>query len=374
MKDFENILLSTEDFKINKDYILDVNNNNIYNKKIIDYYKKLFREFECDKLNFTKLSNPICKTKISNLTNCNRFWNCDVYYQNMTKDFISTNLCHDKFCNNCKKVVQASRMSKYIPEIEPYKEKLYHLTLTIPNVNSKNLLNALNKMKKCFKKLMDIYCHNCHICSFYDFSKIGYKGAIRSLEITFKNDNYHPHYHCAFVFDNLELDKKYKNIYSTDFYKNRGDRLFSEFEIVIQKIWYMIWNNIRINKKNFDELEQGYSCICDKFYDDDYMELFKYMTKSIDENDNILTYDNFKTLYIATYRLKQIQGYGCFYHINDNNLNDEIDNIYADIKYFLETTDDKPEFKSYDLLELLNDDKFLIISRKKIYQYLKSLK
>lgn len=364
MKDFENIVISTDNFKIDKDYIIDVHNNNIYNKTIIEYYKKIKDEKEY-----------ISSSKITNIKNCNKFWNFDVYYQNMTKDFISTNLCHDKFCNNCKKVVQASRMSKYIPEIEPYKENLYHLTLTIPNVCSDDLSFTLNKMSKCFKKLMEyIRCKSGHYCSFYDFSRLGYLGAIRSLEITFKKDSYHPHYHCAFVFKNLNLDKKYKNIYSTDFYNNRGDRLFSEFEIVIQKFWYMLWNNIRINKNNFDELDQGYSCICDKFYDDDYMELFKYMTKSTDESDNILTYDHFKTLYNSTFRLKQIQGYGCFYLINDNDLNSEIDKIYADIKLFLQSTDDKPEFKSFDLFELLNDDKFTIISRKKIYQYLKSIK
>lgn len=373
MKDFEKILLSTEDFKIDKDYILDVHNNNFYNKIIIEYYKKLKNEFVHNELNFTKTSNPIPNSKINTIKNCNKYWNCDVYYQNMTKDFISTNLCHDKFCNNCKKVVQASRMSKYIPEIEPYKDNLYHLTLTIPNVSGKELLNTLIKMSKCFKTLIR-YINSTIDCNFYNFNRLGYKGAIRSLEITFKNDSYHPHYHCAFVFNNLKLDKKYKNIYSTDFLNNREDRLFSEFEIVIQKLWYMILNNIRITEKNFNELEQGYSCICDKFYDDDYMELFKYMTKSTNEDNDILTYNNFKTLYFATYRLKQIQGYGCFYLINDSDLEEEIDKIYTDIRNFLQTTDDKPEFRSYDLFELLNDDKFLIISRKKIYQYLKSIK
>lgn len=372
MNDFEKILISTEDFKVDKDFILDTHNNNIYNKTIIKYYKKLSEEHIHEDLYFTKFNNPICPSKIENISKCNKFWNCDVYYQNMTKDFISTNLCHDKFCNNCKKVVQASRMSKYIPELEPYKDKLYHLTLTIPNVSGSELIITLKKMSKCFKKLINYI--NCHDYCFYDFKRLGYRGAVRSLEITFKNDNYHPHFHCAFVFDNLILDKKYKNIYSTDFYNNREDRLFSEFEIAIQKIWYMMWNNIRINKTNFDNLSEGYSCICDKFYEDDYMELFKYMTKSTDESDNILSYENFKILYFATYRLKQIQGYGCLYRIQDTDLSDEIDKIYVGIKEFLTLTDDKPEFKRFDLFELLNDDKFLIISRKKIYKYLKSIK
>ncbi len=47
--------------------------------------------------------------------------------------------------------------------------------------------------------------------------------------------------------------------------------------------------------------------MCEKFNRKDYAELFKYMTKETDENDNILTYDNFVTLYEATYHVKQIK-------------------------------------------------------------------
>lgn len=55
----------------------------------------------------------------------------------------------------------------------------------------------------------------------------------------------------------------------------------------------------------------------DKFPPNDFAELFKYMTKDKDEKGNILTYDNFKTLYEGLYRVKQIQGYGVLYKIND---------------------------------------------------------
>src|SRR3712207_6917428 len=57
-------------------------------------------------------------------------------------------------------------------------------------------------------------------------------------------------------------------------------------------------------RSNIDDLENGFSCIVDKFPEDDFAELFKYMTKDKDEEGNILTYDNFKTLYEALYRVR----------------------------------------------------------------------
>lgn len=46
--------------------------------------------------------------------------------------------------------------------------------------------------------------------SVYNFKSLGYLGCIRSLEITFTGDNYHPHFHCCFAFDNLDLNKYMK--------------------------------------------------------------------------------------------------------------------------------------------------------------------
>ncbi|MDD2519255.1 MAG: protein rep [Bacilli bacterium] len=361
LDDFKDIIVTPNDFIIDKKYIIKTDTNNIYNKIIIDYYKTLKGE-----------GSHISDIKINKIKECNRFWKIERYDYNLIKDFIRTNLCDDKFCNNCKKVKQASRMSRYIPELEKYKDRLYHLTLTLPNVVGADLKDTIYKMKKGFRQLVR-YINCTDRLTFIDFSKYKYKGAIRSLEITFKADNYHPHYHCAFVFDNLDLDKKYKNNYSIDYYNNREDRLFSEFEIIIQKLWYLIINNIRVDKDNYNNLDIGYSCICDKFEDDDYIELFKYMTKETDEKDNILTYDNFKTLYNATYNVKQIQGYGKLYMINDNNIMDEVDKIYIDIKEFLNNKE-KPITIYEDLLSLLNDTRYDLISRKKIYQYLKKYK
>lgn len=373
MDEFNDILITPEHFKVDKEHIKNTIDNVAYNKIIIEYYKRLSDELAPGKKNknlprFMSVS-LISDYKINSIEKCNNYWFIDRYDKNLIKDFVKTNLCKDKFCNNCKKVKQASRMLKYIPELEKYKDNLYHLTLTVPNVNGCDLKNIIKKMSRGFKQLIR-YIDGTKELTFIDFKKYKYRGAIRSLEITFKKDIYHPHYHCAFVFKNLKLDKKYKNNYSIDYYKNREDRLFSEFEIIIQKLWYLIINHITINKENFDNLELGYSCNCDKFNENDYAELFKYMTKETDENHNILTYDNFKTLYFATKLIKQIQGYGCLYMVNDDHVLDEVNQIYCGIKDML-NEDEKPINTFEQLIDLLNDNEYTIISRKKIFNYLK---
>ncbi len=343
-------------FMIENDYILKVHNNSVYNKTIIEYYKKY-----CKK-------NNISDNRISALYKCNRYWSIDVYDRNEIKDYVSTSLCHDRFCNNCKKVKQATRMSRYIPELEPYADNLYHITFTIPNVNGEELKDTLVRMKNAFRLFMRVVRGN-YRCGI-DFKQYGYKGAVRSLEITFSENEYHPHYHCAFVFENLDISKKeILNTYSYDFRGSRGERYFSNFEILIQKLWYLCYNGLEISQNSIANLELGYSCMCEKFNNNDYAELFKYMTKETDEKNNILTYENFCTLYESTYRVKQIQGYGCLYRIQDIDLTEEIDKVYADIKDLL-AQEEQPRCSTERPFDLLNSP-YKIISRKKIYQYLK---
>lgn len=346
--------------KIDKEYLLSVHNNTVYNNVICDYFNRLIKE-----------DGSVCKELPGKIHSCNKVFAINKYDINQVKDFISTNLCHNKFCNNCKKVKQACRMSRYIPELEPYASNMYHIVFTLPNVNGSCLKSTLKKMSKCFSKLMK-YINGVKKLSFIDFNKYGYKGCVRSLEITFKDDLYHPHYHTAFAFTNLNLDKTIENTYSYDFYHNRENILFSEFEIILQKIWYLLINDITVNKTNYDNLDLGYSVICNKFEDNDYAELFKYMTKETDEIDNILTYDNFKVLYYSTKFLKQIQGYGVFYRITDEDLEEEIDKIYTDIINILDH-EEKPILSLESPRQLLNDDNYTLVSRKKIYQYLKDL-
>ena len=203
-------------FKIDKDYIQKVHNNCQYNKVIMSYYEKFVYELidfnDKNKKSFSYDESTECIKKIrsvysilNRIESCNKYWLIDRYDYSQIKDFKKTILCKDKFCNNCKKVKQASRMSRYIPELEKYSDNLYHITLTIPNVTGIDLQATLKHMASSYRILMRIFRSDYKL-SFVNFDELGYQGCVRSLEITFDGDSYHPHYHCAFVFENLSLE------------------------------------------------------------------------------------------------------------------------------------------------------------------------
>lgn len=350
--------------EVKKDFISDIIKNNKYNKDVIlDYYFRLHSED--DTLN---LSN-----KMDNLANCNSWWLIDHYREQKIKDFKKTNLCKDKFCNNCKKVKQASRLSKYMPLIDQFRKdkNLYHITFTVPNCEGEELSNTIKTMFDSFRRLIRYLALDKNIKGL-DFEPYGYIGAIRSLEVTFKGDSYHPHLHCILAFNNPLINDRYiENIFSNS--KKNGYRRFTDFEVLIQKIWYLLNNKIKVTKKNIEELDLGYSCTVDPIDESSAYEVFKYMTKSTDEDKNILTYDNFKTLYFALHRVRQIQGYGCFYNVkDDDSLIDQVDDLYEVYIQLLKAKENPLEV-SQTPEDLFKDNDNLLISRKKIYSYLRNL-
>lgn len=381
--------MELQEIEIKKDFLANILKNQVYNEDVIlKYYNKLqyeYLDFIKDDIQFTDddleisiermkvLKQINFDNKISSLKNCNSWWLLDVYKNQGVKDFKKTNLCKDKFCNNCKKVKQASRMSRFIPQIEKIKEdnSLSLLTLTVPNCNGTDLNDTIKRMFKSFAYLID-YLKLKKKIKGLDFSRYGYEGALRSLEVTFSGDNYHPHIHVV-----IALGKDYKpskNIINTYSYSyGELKRAFSEFEVLIQKIWYLLMNGQKVTLKAIEGLEEGYSCTLDDIEDSSYYEVFKYMTKATDENDNILTYDNFKVLYFALHRVRQIQGYGIFYNFkDDDSIVDEVDDLYNVIVNMLKAKED-PEEVSQTPLDLLEDNEYKLISRKKIYSYLKNL-
>lgn len=356
--------MELQHIEVKKDFLQDIIKNNVYNQEVIlDYYYKLHAEDET-----LNLAN-----KLESVYNCNSWFLLDVYKEQKIKDFKKTNLCKDKFCNNCKKVKQASRLARFVPQIEKIQEdyNLSLLTLTVPNCKGADLKETINKIFSSFKRL-NRYLNGDLKIKNLDFTDYGYVGALRSLEITFKGDNYHPHIHAV-----IALDKEYtpyKNIINTYSYSyGELKRGFSEFEVLIQKIWFLLMNGQRVNKKAIESLEEGYSCTLDDVEESSYFEVFKYMTKATDESENILTYDNFKTLYYALYRVRQIQGYGLFYNFkDDDSIVDDVEELYNVYIEILKSKED-PEEVSETPLDLLKDKEYLLISRKKIYPYLKNL-
>lgn len=357
-------------------FLKSVIENIDYNKRIIEYYvkysfenenlKNLGEEFFFDP--GTILNNSI------NISSCNKFWELDKYESQKIKDFQRTNLCKNKFCSNCKKVIQSSRMARYIPELEQYQDNLYHLTLTQPKVNGSSLKNRIRHMSKCFRKLIR-YIRGVDSIKGLNFDSWGYEGAVRSLEVVYNGDSYHPHYHVAIILNpDFMSNKDIINNFSYDYLKGIKElaSLFSKEEILIQKIWYLLINEIRVTKDNIDNLELGYTCKMDKFNSDNYKELFKYLAKEVDQKGEVLTYDNFKTLYYSLYRVKQIQGYGCLYSIDDNL---DLEAFELEYEELIERLNKKenPVKVIETPQELVKDKEYLLISRKSYFKYLNEL-
>lgn len=345
--------MNIDNIKIDATHVANSKLNREYNKKIIDYYN-YFLENE----QFLVFKKETLMHKRDSISNCNKVWILD-YYKNLNiKKIHKIHLCKDKYCTNCKKVVQASRMAKYIPNLEPYNNYLYHLTLTLPNVDGNQLRMTIKNMAKAFKKLI-IFLDGRKKIKGLDFSCWGYEGAVRSLEITFKGDNYHPHYHVAIAFKSLNLHKYIVNNFSYN-YRNgikEMKKVFSDEEVLIQKIWYLLLNNKTVNLKNINELDLGYSCNMDLFRPNEYQELFKYMTKGTDEDNNVLSYQNFVTLMYSTYRLKQIQGYGCFFNFTDDGDTEKLVDMYNEYVEYLEKNDNP--IRTHEFLSLSDKNKIV---------------
>lgn len=382
MKENEAKNIAIDDVKMDEKSIRNIVKNNEYNKVIMNYYQKLLKD------NTLAVNEMQVLSKVDRMGNCNEFWEMDKYEKHRIKDFISTSLCKDKFCNNCKKVKQAQRMAKFIPLLRPFKENMYQLTLTVPNVKGEELRDMIKRMFQAFARLIE-YLKGKEKIKGIDFEQYGYKGTIRSLEITYKGNDYHPHIHALIVFEPPSLLPKgkgkanfiehfsvfkNKNTYSIDYTGKRETRLFSDFEIMIQKIWRLLNEKQKVTKKNIDNLELGYSCQLDKFKEDDFIELFKYMTKATSEKREVMSYNQFKTLYFALDGVRQIQGYGCFFSLKDDNKMsiEEIDNVYDGLVEELQK--EEAPVRVYEEPSEATKDDYTVISRKKVAAYLRQLK
>ncbi len=349
--------MDLKDIAIKKDDLKKIAKNITYNDIIREYYNRLRLETKDE-----KISN-----KIEKITDCNKLWFMDYYQQQKIKDFKKTNLCNDKFCSNCKKVKQALRMSKFIPLIRPYAKDLYQLTLTIPNVKGEELTGAIRKIFKAFATLIE-YLKGKKKLAGIDFSLLGYEGAIRSLEITFKGNSYHPHIHALIILKGDPGEQKNKNVYSIDFKGKRKQRLFNDTEILIQKIWYLLINGERVTLRAIQNVKKGYSCQLDKSKESDFIEIFKYMTKTTDEEEKTLSYRQFKILHSSLNRVRQIQGYGCFYGLKDEEKfsQEDLDKAIESYNLFIEKLreKEKPIQTAESPNELSKDKENTIISRK----------
>ena len=327
-----------DEIRLTEDDVNEVSKLIRFNDTIAEYYERLCLEenniFAYDMPNpFQACYDLKLKTKAEEVQACGKAWFFDVYKKQLVYDLKAVRHCHDKFCLHCQKLLQATRLKNYSPFIESELEKgnkLYHITFTIPNPDGFSRA-TIKRMYDNFKKIIKMFSGNSKNST---LSSYGYRGALRSLEITTKIANgkreYHPHLHSIWSFQKpLYTDKPYKNKYSYDYNGGKREfrRAFSKMEIDLQKIWYLLWFGKKVSAKNINELDLGYSCTADEITDN-YYETFKYTVKIVNAKDKslYLDYEDFKVLYYALKKTRVFQTYGCFYDakIDDDQIDESL--------------------------------------------------
>lgn len=130
----------------------------------------------------------------------------------------------------------------------------------------------------------------------------------------------------------LELVGKVYNPYS--FRSDGRKHKFSELEILLQKIWYLLINDERVTVKAIEELKLGYDVYLQNSAGN-YHECFKYACEGVfDEDKHMFLYkaQTFWTLYEALDNRHITQGYGKLRNFGDLDEGDIIDDE-ADEQY-----------------------------------------
>lgn len=130
-----------------------------------------------------------------------------------------------------------------------------------------------------------------------------------------------------------------------------------------------------ITKADIDTLPLGYSCKCSQVDPAGYYEVFKYVCKVTDEDNRIMSFNQFRTLYYALKGKKTFQAYGKWFNVKVDTIDDTMNALYNDIKRFW-NEHDKPEsisLKIEDVHEVAKERIVRIVSRRNIKPYLESL-
>ena len=358
-----------DEVKLPTDYLDDVQQKVEYNNFYADYYMQRF--LDTNKHKYENLSY--------NVRNCHKSWFGDHYkesgYFNVKRVFH----CHNRWCWICTHLQQAKRLYEYTIIFEDLLKDydLYHVVFTLRNVTGNILKETINKMQDGLKKIIRYFQGRGKIAGL-DFLQYGFVGAIRSFEIVINPTDYHPHMHCLFMLKKgLDFVRTEINAFSFD--HGVLKRKFSKFEVLLQKIFYLVTNGKKVTMENIQSVLLGYSCTCDYVEGTAWHEVFKYATKMSKDGAAICTYEQFKLLDDIFHRMKFLQCYGEFYN-NKDNAAEEIDptaEILFEKVLILLNNKEQPERDIAMALDKLVDEvhnkKLTVISKKLSYKYLQSI-
>lgn len=317
--------MSVENIALTYDHFTRIEKKIRFNDTISSFYNQMYEE----------TNDQTFQNRAKSVDLCSKYLDIDYYRLQGVKCIKRINLCKDRFCQNCQSLLAQQRELKYTPILDEYAKDfdLYHVVFTVPNCSGEELRSMLRVMYKKFGHMIRYFRGNASIKGI-NFRKYGFQGAIRALEITqnLGEHTYHPHFHCIFIMKKgLVLDKSYINQYS---YKGSElERKFSELEILMQKIWYLLLNGEEVNYDSIRSCGQGYSVIADPA-DGHYHQVFKYAIKGCFQDDRIFDYETFKTLYAALHSRRILQAYGVLHNIDfeaDEILDDQADEQYDQI-------------------------------------------
>lgn len=293
-----------------------------YNKVFSNFYYGMSRE--CLDEGLEVESNKFL-SRSERIKDCLDYWFWDKYERNKLLDLKKVNRCkNNRFCPNCKKF----ELAKFIHHFKPIFFDLfqqgynpYLMTLTVPNVRGEDLGETIDKMNKAFSKFFKLF--NRDVENGKDGFKgrlITFDGALKVLEITY-NENmntFHPHFHVLVLsteYSPTLFNKSYQGEWS---YKRNSYNMYSELDLQVQKLWYMVYNKIRISEKNYVNLNEYYLCDIREMDEKGLYELLKYTFKDTD----VKNYYVFKMLVRGLERKRVRQGYGVLYNVKCEDIDD----------------------------------------------------
>ncbi len=314
------------------DWFKDLQSKIAYNEFQADYYERMAEDFN-DDLYFRKSE----RTRA-----CSKAWDLHWYLRHGVKQIKSITRCQDAFCYVCQSLKAQRRFQIYAPILKELEKTydIYHTVFTVPNVTGARLNWTLDKMYDRYGRLVEYFSGNKFIKGI-DFSKYGYRGAVRALEVTTgkksatKIDDFHPHFHCMFVFDKNapNMEKVIENSFSFGKYdyvtKKQKITLYSRFEWLLQRIWCLLMLDIKVNMENVLDIylatdgkyKDGFDVKSDNA-EGNYHEIFKYAIKGTYKKDSIFSYEDFCYLENALKNRHVYQTYGCLRQYNFNKCGD----------------------------------------------------
>lgn len=220
-----------------------------YTEGIANYYERLSKEV-------TEPQSSIYVNIAESMRGCHKVFDTLTWNRQKTKAIERVNLCRNKFCSNCVKLVQATRLKRMYGAIREAEQTkyLYHTVWTVPNVRGEELPQALSAMNEAFSTLVRYFSGRKKIKG-ADFSRYGFYAAVKSIECTYKNNGYyHPHFHAIFAFDfpfptEGDITNKFSRSSSHPKYTvgENGEstealRTFSEDVVFMQKLWRLLYD------------------------------------------------------------------------------------------------------------------------------------